>query len=391
MLHWMTSQIRWTKATRRRLHGFRHGHKADPKDQTYPVAEAWALLQTAPGRAPQGNGVHVGVAQSVRNELDVSDPPRSLEVVRELYRAELTTIRCDEVALATWEGWVACRALMAVGEASAGGANPDSDSGQGSGVSTTRAGTTTAPGASMGTSTGASSGSFPPGYLLPPDGGNGSEACDVWARNCPAGEKCMPWANDGGQAWNATKCTPIARDPDQADEPCNAVDSAVSGVDSCDDGLMCWGVDTDTLMGSCVPLCIGSESSPLCEDPSRLCILGSSGILNLCIASCDPLTQDCLPGQGCYRFNGGFICAPDTSGDNGAFGDPCPFGGISCDPGLGCADADLVAGCAESECCTPFCDIGSPTCPPDTQCQSLWEAGQAPPGNANIGRCTVAL
>ncbi|MEX1364969.1 MAG: hypothetical protein AB1Z98_17710, partial [Nannocystaceae bacterium] len=30
--------------------------------------------------------------------------------------------------------------------------------------------------------------------------------CSLFAQDCPDGEKCMPWANDGGDAWNATIC-----------------------------------------------------------------------------------------------------------------------------------------------------------------------------------------
>ncbi len=35
----------------------------------------------------------------------------------------------------------------------------------------------------------------------------------IWAQDCPEGEKCMPWANDGGGSWNATRCSPLDPNP----------------------------------------------------------------------------------------------------------------------------------------------------------------------------------
>src|SRR4029078_9155118 len=35
-------------------------------------------------------------------------------------------------------------------------------------------------------------------FIQNPDGGNVSNECDIWAQDCPEGEKCMPWDNAGG-------------------------------------------------------------------------------------------------------------------------------------------------------------------------------------------------
>ena len=43
----------------------------------------------------------------------------------------------------------------------------------------------------------------PCGFFCPPDGGDEFFECDLFAQDCPAGEKCMPWANDGTEVWNA--------------------------------------------------------------------------------------------------------------------------------------------------------------------------------------------
>jgi hypothetical protein len=72
-------------------------------------------------------------------------------------------------------------------------------------------------------------------------GGGQTYECDLWKQDCPPGEKCMPWANDGGGSWNATRCTPLAEDPRQPGEPCTVEGSGVSGRDDCDIRAMCWG------------------------------------------------------------------------------------------------------------------------------------------------------
>ena len=74
-------------------------------------------------------------------------------------------------------------------------------------------------------------------------------SCSTFAQDCPPGFKCMPWASDGGNSWNATRCVPIAPDPNAPGEPCTVEGSGVSGLDDCDGTSMCWDVDPDTLEG----------------------------------------------------------------------------------------------------------------------------------------------
>src|SRR5690606_6956050 len=141
--------------------------------------------------------------------------------------------------------------------------------------------------------------------------------CDVWGQDCPEGLKCMPWANDGGGAWNAHKCTPIDPDPDEVGEACSVEENAVSGVDSCVLGAMCWNVDAETNTGVCVGFCQGNEVScssdpwSCCPDGST-CSITANAVLILCLPTCDPLIQDCQ-GQGevCYPVGDDFQCAPD--------------------------------------------------------------------------------
>jgi hypothetical protein len=253
------------------------------------------------------------------------------------------------------------------------------------GDSSDSAGTTADPSTS-----GATTGSV---FIEDPDGGSATE-CDLWAQDCPPGDKCMPWANDGGSSWNAAKCSPVDANPQQPGDECTVEGSGVSGVDSCDVSSMCWDVDGETGLGTCVGFCKGSAASPTCEDPKTECSISNDGVLILCLPLCNPLLQDCPDGSACYPEEAGYICSPDASGDQGAAGDPCEYINV-CDPGLWCADATAVAGCVGGTgCCTPFCDLDAATndCPGAAmgeECTGFYEEGEAPPGLENVGGCVI--
>jgi hypothetical protein len=188
-------------------------------------------------------------------------------------------------------------------------------------------------------------------FLPAPDLGSAIE-CDVWIDDCPVGFKCMPWANDGGSSWNATKCTPLADDPNDIGDPCTVEGSPVSGIDDFD--------------GVCIGLCLGSESEPACAEPCTTCMITADGVANLCRAVCDPLAQDCPGGQACYALMGdpGYACVP-VAGD-GMAGAPCEYIN-ACAAGMYCADAETVPDCESSVgCCTPFCDALA-----DAPCEDL--------------------
>ena len=143
----------------------------------------------------------------------------------------------------------------------------------------------------------------------PFDGGNTNLECDVWAQDCPADEKCMPWANDGGPRWNATRCSPLDPASDQPGDPCLVEGSAVSGIDTCVISSMCWDVDPDTNAGTCVAFCGGSEANPICDE-GLTCMSGYLGTVNVCVPTCDPgllcleadaVSADCI-GSCCTEF-----------------------------------------------------------------------------------------
>jgi len=212
--------------------------------------------------------------------------------------------------------------------------------------------------------------------------------CDLFEQDCPEGEKCNPWANDGGSSWNALKCVPVDPEPDDIDEPCTVEGSGVSGLDSCVVGAMCWGVDAETGVGYCVPHCTGSDDAPTCADPSRQCSIAGDGVLALCLPQCDPLdVRSCPAAQGCYSTGSGFLCAPDASGPKaGGLFEACEYVN-ACNPGLSCAQPHSACEPGSSGCCTPWCNLQAPDCPEMTACIPFFGEGESPPGYETLGLC----
>ena len=232
----------------------------------------------------------------------------------------------------------------------------------------------------------------PPG----PDLGEGGIGCDPFAQNCPAGQKCAWWANDGGPAWNSTRCVSVVDDPAQVGEPCTLeVDGgSPTGNDDCDVGAMCFFVD-ESSQGTCLDLCQGSARSPSCPTAGDICKISAEGMA-LCLPPCDPVGDDCPEGQGCYPDNEGWLCAPDASGDGGAWAEPCEFIN-ACDAGLVCIDPPAFADCEGAiGCCSPTCDLGDRNADamcaaldPAASCVPFYEPGPAPAGYEHVGLCSL--
>lgn len=209
--------------------------------------------------------------------------------------------------------------------------------------------------------------------------------CDPWAQDCPQGEKCAGWANDGGNAWNAFRCSPVGRNPGQPGDPCTVDGSPVSGIDSCDVWSMCWNVDPETNTGTCIETCKGSEANPSCTTGE--CMVGS-GLL-VCVPSCDPLQPACVDGFVCAPVGAAFGCIPDADPEAGVI-EPwgnCNDAGL-CPGGTACVWADTTSLCDQGQCCSPLCDLGSaepdfPCTAPDV-CRPFFDQGQ---GDPNVGIC----
>ena len=229
------------------------------------------------------------------------------------------------------------------------------------------------------------------GFIVEPDMGIPGE-CDLWAQDCPEGEKCMPFGEGGTGTWNATGCFPVDDNPGQPGDSCTVEGSGTSGVDSCDIGVMCWDVDPETNTGVCTAMCTNTPENPICTDADTTCVIANSGLIILCLPVCDPILQDCPDGQGCYPINDSFVCAPDVSGDQGAVGDPCEFIN-TCDLGNACISADAYgSGCVGvPSCCGQLCDVDDPpVCAElDQECVPWYEEGTAPMGLDHVGVCSV--
>lgn len=225
------------------------------------------------------------------------------------------------------------------------------------------------------------------------DGGGGYFECDLWAEDCPCGEKCMPYANDGIQTWHATRCSPIAPDPRARGESCT-VQGAYSGIDDCELHTMCWNVDPASGTGVCVAMCGGTEENPNCENNCESCIVPSDGVQALCIVPCDPLVPaTCDEDYVCVpSANASFHCRAQ-SGDHDGVGAACGHF-RDCDPGLFCAEAGSVPSCEGPRCCAPYCNpAAADTCDallPGTTCVPWHDAGEWPAegcASAPPGRC----
>ena len=216
------------------------------------------------------------------------------------------------------------------------------------------------------------------------------DECDGWImplQDCPEGQKCT--FDDG--FWGS-HCVDVVPDPKGMYEPCQLLmGDTFSGHDDCGAGLFCWDVDPETGVGLCIGFCHGPRDNLTCSDPAANCWICQECALGLCIPSCNPLAQDCPPGDLCIPdlISDGFTCILDASGDAGQAFDPCEFAN-TCDPGLFCANPTLAKECdpMASGCCLPFCDLTMPTCPGNgLTCIPWYEPGLAPAGLENVGLC----
>jgi hypothetical protein len=260
-----------------------------------------------------------------------------------------------------------------------------------SAASTTGPASTGDPGSSSGPASTGASESTGMLFLQMTDGGTADPECSPWTQDCPPGQKCVPFATEGSDAWDSARCSPIVADPDPVGEPCTVEKSGTSGLDTCVAGAMCWEVDPETLEGICVGLCTGDEAVPLCEQEGTVCIIANDGALPICLPTCDPVLQDCTPGHTCYPFDDVFVCAPDDPNAMGGAGESCEAIAV-CNPGLLCVQPELVPDCpSDVACCTPFCNVTDPMppCLPGQACTPYYEPGMAPEGFEDVGTCTL--
>lgn len=227
------------------------------------------------------------------------------------------------------------------------------------------------------------------GGPLPPGVSPHCTECDTTSQDCPGGEKCTARANDGGNTWNATVCSPVVEDPAQVGESCTVQGSNVSGLDDCAFGAMCFYVEPDTLQGRCVPQCLGSGLELSCPRGTS-CSISGEGSLALCLPPCDPLGEDCWDGVECVPDGSVFLCLP-LRPETAADGDACESE-TECPSGSACVAADLIGCDTPDGCCSPLCNLTldepSRAClDPAHGCLPWYEAGEAPSGFDHVGVC----
>lgn len=209
------------------------------------------------------------------------------------------------------------------------------------------------------------------------------DECDVFAQDCPEGQKCVPYDYDEADPGIKThKCVDVTG----VDAPGDNCTYDEGYNDSCIAGSICWLRDGQG-EGFCVPLCGGSLEAPTCEN-TAYCSPSADEFISLCLHECNPLLQDCPdPGDACYAATGRFVCAVDTSGMEGKANDQCSYTN-ECDEGLLCADNNFVGmGCEQlGGCCTPFCEYPGGACPnPDQECFQLLDPMTLPQNDPLLG------
>ncbi len=211
--------------------------------------------------------------------------------------------------------------------------------------------------------------------------------CSTYTEDCPDDQKCMPFSDDGGDAWNALTCVEVTGQGLHGD-PCTVKITSVSGLDNCALHHMCLG-NPDTLMGQCISFCDGSPEEPSCGPPNTSCIITNEGVLNICLPSCDPLLQNCPENHGCYPVNDTYTCVPSGASENsGLESDPCGFIN-NCQSGFACTQTEKLINCMSAMCCAPFCDLTEQdSCTLETMCRPIYGNN---PDFPNVGFCGLPI
>lgn len=245
-------------------------------------------------------------------------------------------------------------------------------------------------------------------FLVPVDFGGPTFECDPWRErsplapsDCPAGEKCTPWADDAGPSWNATRCVPLDGSPAAIGDPCATDFPGTTGLDDCEQGSACLNVGA-TGVGVCAAFCEMDSfevvpGNDLACPSGTTCAVANGGVLPICLAECHPLDAgSCATGEGCFPLHHGFVCTqpsgPPASPDPGTLGEACEFVN-DCDDGLFCLESALLSSCSGDRCCAAFCDIATTSCAaPGTECLPWYEEGTSLESNwEDLGFCGTTL
>lgn len=208
-----------------------------------------------------------------------------------------------------------------------------------------------------------------------------SPPCEVWDDQCPTGQKCIIYWDDPNLD-GMMGCVDIVDDPDDIGETCNGFIPGES-LDTCADNQMCAG-------GRCRGFCTGSVDPEELTCPENYLCGFSPPVYAFCTYLCDPLINDCPPGERCARDEPWMICI--EAGPTTALFGAC-FNDNECPSGQFCAAKETAAECMALEygCCVEFCDLSAPACSGVGQgCVAYYPEDTAPlPKLENLGFCTL--
>jgi hypothetical protein len=283
--------------------------------------------------------------------------------------------------------------LLACGTSSPSGDGGNSETGSTQASASTSQGTGTTDASTSTAATSSSEGSASldgsggSSFVISPDGGCTSQQCDVWAQDCPRGEKCVPWSEAGDGSFGGctdARCSEVDPAAHAVGEPCTVEGGPWSGLDDCALGSYCWGVDAETGAGVCVAQCGGSEAEPVCPGDDTCWDLHGTSV-TACAASCDPLAPVCGAGTTCTLSSDsdyGPLCLGVDLGMPATADAVCDQR-IGCGEGFACLPAEFFTACRGGGCCAPLCDLAEQTCPEPTVCSAVTHA---PPG---VGACSA--
>lgn len=222
--------------------------------------------------------------------------------------------------------------------------------------------------------------------------------CNLFLQDCPDGQKCTAWNEDGGIFPNGTRCVPLDPNPVGPGDECKVDGGFGTGTDNCDRGSLCLDLENDG-MATCVAYCTGSMDNPKCPDQTeQRCSFLFEPTVPLCFSRCDPLIQDCGTGEACVPNQAAlgapyFVCMPRVFPTiPGKYGDSC-YALSGCDPGNLCIYAENLPSCQTIYCCSVWCDLTAvDPCAefdPTLTCVPWFLPGQETPGYENVGICGI--
>jgi hypothetical protein len=126
-----------------------------------------------------------------------------------------------------------------------------------------------------------------------------------------------------------------------------------------------------------MPGCEGEGSDPGAPIASEDEDMDMMEEADVCIEWCDPVEQDCPPGESCLPDQPGFSCRglPSAAeGERRGLYDACEAGSQTCNAGLVCLQAAAPGCTGGTGCCVAYCDTNRPECSDGTACYPIFEA-----------------